>query len=33
MAFLRPVDRLRMEAAEFTYRDITHDEALAEFLI
>ena len=23
----------RMEAAEFTYRDITHDEALAEFLI
>ncbi len=23
----------RMEAADFTYRDITHDEALAEFLI
>jgi threonine dehydratase len=23
----------RMDAAEFTYRDITHDEALAEFLI
>ncbi len=23
----------RMDAAEFAYRDITHDEALAEFLI
>jgi threonine dehydratase len=23
----------RMDAADFTYRDITHDEALAEFLI